>query len=1169
MTDNRAAFQSRRTCRRVGGCAAMCAIVLAQAAAPPPRPVRAAPVEAYRLAATWSTNPAALPPDAFLEPRGVDIDVDPFEGRLLVYVVDGGNARVQVFGADGAYVRTIGGAGDVPAGLDDPRDVAVQGSLVFVTDHGHDRVAIFTVDGDYVGEWPGLAGPWGIAAGDTGRIYVVENDASRLALFNADGSRPPVNMWGAFGSGTGQLNRPQGVAVAADGRVVVADTGNERVVVFQSDQGRGDQVNVSPAMASAPLDLDIDPARGDVAAAHADGVVRRYQDQLGLPPRGGAGLALPGVIGLAVGRDARGTTVYYATFQDAARPMHGVRRWEGNPPAAPATGAEWGGVPAPLGRIESPFRIAAGADSADVLVADRWPRVQVFDAAGTAVRQLPASRLADAAPAPDGGAFVSADAEVARVAADGTVAWRYALPVTMGDYAWAVALDYDRARDRLAVLDLGGQRVVYLSGAGTPAGNWSFRPAPGASLALWDLAPAPAASPAPGGHYIVNRGADTIERRPAGGGQVAAAWRVPGRPVRVAADAAGNAYVLNWFGWVLKYDAGGDLRAAWSARDAGDDRSEPADLAVDGRGRVLVADGGLDRVRVYEPDPGGAPGALPDFEPACRAGGEKAADPVRLNLGEETTITLRVAGDCPPVGTKSDVVLVIDHSGSMAGAKMDAAKDAAKAFVDFMDLGQDRVGVAAFNQAARLAQPLSGNATNIRQAIDALVAGGGTDIAAGLDTARLELTGPRRRASAASVIVLLTDGISPAPPAGRAADQAKLEGARVFAIGVGDGVNDALLRAVASAPGDYYFAPGPADLEGIYRTVAQRIAAAVLFASLAVTDVLPGNMAFVPGSGAPAPFVDGQTLTWQLTDVPLSGATLTYRVRPLETGTHPTNVVAYGEGTDGFGRRGRVDFPVPEVIVSAPTGTPRPTDTPAPTPTPTATRVLTATPTLTPTPTVPPRPIYLPIARNEACAKRRRHADVVLVIDTSDSMLAPTRTGRTKLSAAVEAAGRFVDLLDLAGGDAAGVVTFNSTATARTGLTSDATALRTALVDVPQAPGTRIDLGLQRAGDVLAGPGRAPANAAVVALLTDGRPSGGSEAATEAAAADLKAQGAHIYAIGLGDDVDLALLLRLATSRADVLLAPDAEDLARVYAQIARELPCGEPQDQLPPQRPS
>ena len=51
--------------------------------------------------------------------------------------------------------------------------------------------------------------------------------------------------------------------------------------------------------------------------------------------------------------------------------------------------------------------------------------------------------------------------------------------------------------------------------------------------------------------------------------------------------------------------------------------------------------------------------------------GDKVAAPTRLLLGQTTALTLRINGDCPQVESRSDIVLVIDYSGSMFGAPLD------------------------------------------------------------------------------------------------------------------------------------------------------------------------------------------------------------------------------------------------------------------------------------------------------------------------------------------------------------------------------------------------------------------------------------------------------------------------------------------------------------------
>ena len=1103
------------------------AVALAGRSQDGPRPLAAADLEeAWQRTAVWSSSDIPTPPDAFRQPRGIVVDL--FDAS--VFVVDGGNQRVQVFAADGGFRQTIGGQAGAPDGLNDPEDIAVSGARAYVTEPEMGRVRLFSLDGALRGDWIDLARPWGIVAADDGRVFVVENDASRVAVFRADGTR--LGTWGGFGELSG-LNRPRGVAIAPSGHLIVADTGNRRVVAY--DLADGAVAFTSPPTQAAPIDV----AAGtgvDVWIAYDDGRVARHEDRDGLP-QVGAVLDVPGAAGVALAPDGS----MLVTFQDDLRPLHGFRRYEGR-----TLVAEQGDVPSPLGLIDGPLRIAAASEA---FVADRWRRAQVFAADGTPIDQIAAGGINDLAVAPDGGIFVVRDASVARMARDGTTVWEDRFTPQGGDFPWAVATDYAARGDQLVVLDLGRQRLLTFRADGTAALGPSIRPAPGASAALWDVA----IDRLSGDLLTVNRAAGALEVRDPTTSAVRTAWAVPGEPMRVAAGPNGHAFVLNRHGWVLKLAADGRIIAAWRAGDPADEASAPSDLTVDNLGRVLVTDAGRGAVEVWEPDPGGTPGVLPDFEPACQPIGSKVAAPGRVTLGETITVTLSVAGTCPPTRTRADIVLVIDVSGSMIGPNIDAAKAAALAFVDAIDVAESRVAVVSFNQDALLEQPLTANPVNLEVAIDRLQAGGGTDIAVALDAARRELTGPRRRPSANSVIVLLTDGGSAEPPAVRAAELAKLEGARLFTVGFGGGVNAPLLERLASAPADYYFAPDPGDLAAIYRQIAQRIAASVLFTALQMVDEIPANMRYVPGSAMPPAVLDGARLIWTLSDVPLAGIALTYRLDPLELGVHPTNVVAAGEGTDGLGHRGRVPFPVPIVEVVAPI--PTPTLVPGVTPTATPSARPSDTPSTTPTPTREPAAIYLPVLRNERCPKRTAPVDVILVLDTSSSMADATRAGRSKLEAAIDAARLLIGKLDLAR-DAAAIVSFDAGGRVAVPFGQDRGALIAALADLRHGSGTRIDLGLDRAAELLEQRGPAPERATAVLILTDGQPTGTTHEAVLAAGRRVAAAADAVFAIGLGDDAAASLLSELASGQGRAIVAPDGEDLAGIYREIARELPC-------------
>jgi DNA-binding beta-propeller fold protein YncE len=66
-----------------------------------------------------------------------------------VYILDSGNRRIQVFGPEGRYIRTIGRKGQGPGEFSDPRslDIDRQGRLV-VLDDAQKRLQIFTPAGE-------------------------------------------------------------------------------------------------------------------------------------------------------------------------------------------------------------------------------------------------------------------------------------------------------------------------------------------------------------------------------------------------------------------------------------------------------------------------------------------------------------------------------------------------------------------------------------------------------------------------------------------------------------------------------------------------------------------------------------------------------------------------------------------------------------------------------------------------------------------------------------------------------------------------------------------------------------------------------------------------------------------------------------------------------------
>lgn len=212
-------------------------------------------------------------------------------------------------------------------------------------------------------------------------------------------------------------------------------------------------------------------------------------------------------------------------------------------------------------------------------------------------------------------------------------------------------------------------------------------------------------------------------------------------------------------------------------------------------------------------------------------------------------------------------------------------------------------------------------------------------------------------------------------------------------------------------------------------------------------------------------------------------------------------------------------------------------------------------PTPTASPTASPQPAYLPLAVREHCDPKQRHADVALVIDASTSMLDPTRDGRTKLAAAVDAVRLFLGELDLPR-DQAAIVEFNAGADLLQPLTGRGSDLVEALRRIRVAPTTRIDLGIQVAREELGSARRGVGNMPVMIVLTDGRanPVGPAAAVREAAVA--RDAGVTVFTIGLGEDLDLDALRQIASKPEYFYRAPDGEDLKTIYKAIAVAIPC-------------
>lgn len=165
-------------------------------------------------------------------------------------------------------------------------------------------------------------------------------------------------------------------------------------------------------------------------------------------------------------------------------------------------------------------------------------------------------------------------------------------------------------------------------------------------------------------------------------------------------------------------------------------------------------------------------------------------------------IRVTVTGKPSTVGCKGkiDLMLVLDRSGSINSTELADLKNAANSFITALAPAADgvHVGQSSFATNATLDLHLTDNEASAHAAVNALLAGGFTNLKGGIDLAKTELDNPgdghdRDDTESPDVMVIITDGAPNRPlpsttaddVAAASADAARAAGIEIFVLGVG------------------------------------------------------------------------------------------------------------------------------------------------------------------------------------------------------------------------------------------------------------------------------------------------------------------------------------------------------------------------------------------------
>ena len=318
----------------------------------------------------------------------------------------------------------------------------------------------------------------------------------------------------------------------------------------------------------------------------------------------------------------------------------------------------------------------------------------------------------------------------------------------------------------------------------------------------------------------------------------------------------------------------------------------------------------------------------------------------RINCGDSLNIRLSLTATPDITSNPTDIVLILDRSGSMAGDALANLKLGADSFIDIITqatggtiggeiLGGSRIGIVSFSDVATVDEGLITSSADLKTAINALTANGSTNHEDAFTKAHELL----ESSTNAKVMVMFTDGFTTAGGNANAITAlAKSQGMIIYVIGLSGngGIDVPAIEGWASSPASAYVAitPDAEDLEELFESLAENIVKAGA-TNIVITDKVMDCFTITsitsPSKGT-ASLVDMKTIRWTIDELGVTqseGAVLEFTVTNTGDCEGTVNVnesITYSD-TEG----NVVNFPSPTLevdcsIVVHPEDCPEPVD---------------------------------------------------------------------------------------------------------------------------------------------------------------------------------------------------------------------------------------------------
>ncbi|MBD3224741.1 MAG: hypothetical protein GF313_08425 [Caldithrix sp.] len=174
-------------------------------------------------------------PGQFKDPQALTVN-----SAGLVYVVDSGNHRLQIFDRQGKLIKTVGGFGFQGEQFNYPMDIWTKSIInVYVSDYNNRRVQRFDRNMNYISSLesnPGAVTDYqfdevlSCAVNAQQDLFLLDRGDSKIIKFNRNGSAE--RAFGHYASGIGRLKEPGQLEIWQEQRLVVSDVGLQALIQF-------------------------------------------------------------------------------------------------------------------------------------------------------------------------------------------------------------------------------------------------------------------------------------------------------------------------------------------------------------------------------------------------------------------------------------------------------------------------------------------------------------------------------------------------------------------------------------------------------------------------------------------------------------------------------------------------------------------------------------------------------------------------------------------------------------------------------------------------------------------------------------------------------------------------------------------------------------------------